>query len=281
MALSDAKPIPLRHLNSKIMRKNLLLTCSLLLAAVFGLRAQGVTTATISGKITDSKGEALPGANVIATHEPSKTTYGSVTLSDGRYIMPAVRVGGPYTIEASFVGYEDVSKTGIELSLGQNFTLDFRLGESSTTLSEIQVSAERDNVLNADRTGASTNIRKEQFERLPTITRSLLDFAALTPQAGSGGGFSFGGRSAQYNNFSIDGATSNNVFGLSALPGGQTNSQPISVDAIQEITVNLAPYDVRQGAFTGAGVNAITRSGTNEFSGSVYGFFRNQDMVGK
>lgn len=263
------------------MRKNLLLTCSLLLAAVFGLRAQGITTSSISGKITDSKGEALPGANVLATHEPSKTTYGSITLSDGRYIMPAVRVGGPYTIRATFVGYEDVTKTGIELSLGQNFTLDFKLGESSTILSEIQVSAERDNVLNADRTGASTNIRKEQFERLPTITRSLLDFAALTPQAGSGGSFSFGGRSSQYNNFSIDGATSNNVFGLSALPGGQTNSQPISVDAIQEITVNLAPYDVRQGAFTGAGVNAITRSGTNEFSGSVYGFFRNQDMVGK
>jgi len=253
------------------------MTVVLALTTLMGLYAQGVTTASISGLVTDKNGQPLPGANVIAIHVPSGTKYGAMTRADGRYNLPAVRIGGPYSVTVSFVGYEDQKSEIDYLSLDQNFTSNFKLGESATELSEIQVTAQKDPVLNSERTGAATSIRREQFERLPTITRSFQDFTALDPRSN---GFSFGGRSNLYNNFTIDGATSNNVFGLSALPGGQANSQPISVDAIQAIQINIAPYDVRQGAFTGAGVNAVTRSGTNEFSGSVYGFYKNQSMVG-
>ncbi|MBS1508880.1 MAG: TonB-dependent receptor [Bacteroidetes bacterium] len=253
------------------------MTVAFALTTIVGLYAQGVTTASISGLVTDKNGEPLPGASVIAIHTPSGTKYGAVSRSDGRYNLPAVRIGGPYTVTVTFVGYED-QKTEIDyLALDQNFTANFKLGESAIQLSEIQVTAQKDAVLNSERTGAATSVRREQFERLPSITRSFQDFTALDPRSN---GFSFGGRSNLFNNFTIDGATSNNVFGLSALPGGQANSQPISVDAIQAIQVNFAPYDVRQGAFTGAGVNAVTRSGTNEFSGSAYGFFKNQSMVG-
>jgi hypothetical protein len=240
---------------------------------------QGVTTGAISGVITDAKGETLPGANVVAVHNPTGTRYATATRADGRYNLPNVRVGGPYTITASFVGYTDQVRENVDVALGQEFTADFTLQDSNVQLSEVQVTATRNAVISADRTGAATNVRREQFERLPTITRSIQDFSALDPRAGRD--FTFGGRSNQYSNFTIDGATSNNVFGLSPLPGGQSNAQPVSVDAIQEISVALAPYDVRQGAFTGAGVNAVTRSGTNEFSGSAYGFYRNQSMVGK
>jgi len=258
------------------MRRNLLMF-TLVLITFAGAWAQGVTTASISGLVTDKDGQPIAGANVIAVHVPSGTKYGIQSRADGRYNLPAVRIGGPYTVTVSFIGYED-QKIDIEyLSLDQNYTANVKLGESVTTLSEIQITAQKDPVLNSERTGAATSVRREQFERLPTITRSFQDFTALDPRSN---GFSFGGRSNLFNNFTIDGATSNNVFGLAALPGGQTNSQPISVDAIQAIQVNFAPYDVRQGSFTGASVNAVTRSGTNEFQGSAYMFYKNQGMVG-
>lgn len=259
--------------------KRILATFTIALGAVIGAFAQGVTTASINGLVTDKNGQPLPGATVTAVHVPSGTKYGVASRSDGRYTLPAVRIGGPYTITVTFVGYEDQKADVDYLGLDQNYTSNFKLGESAVTLSEIQVIAQKDPVLNAERTGAATSVRKEQFERLPTITRSIADFVALDPRSSGGvNQFTFGGRSNLYNNFTIDGATSNNVFGLSALPGGA--SPPISVDAIQAIQINFAPYDVRQGGFTGAGINAVTRSGTNEFSGSVYAFYKNQGMVG-
>ncbi|MDJ1466660.1 carboxypeptidase regulatory-like domain-containing protein [Cytophagaceae bacterium DM2B3-1] len=263
------------------MLKRLLTLSILFLALLAGKEvvAQGITTASISGVVTDTKGEVLPGATVVAVHTPSGTQYAQITRADGRYNFPTARVGGPYTITVTFVGYKEQKQEGVQLSLGQSFTANFKLSDESTQLSEVVVSGAKDPILNSDRTGAATNIRREQFERLPSITRSFQDFSALTPQAGTN--FTFGGRSNQYNNFSIDGSTSNNVFGLSALPGGQSNAQPISVDAIQEINVSVAPYDVRQGAFTGAGINAVTRSGTNEFQGSAYWFYRNESFAGK
>lgn len=262
------------------MRKNLLVVLLLTLATFTKVLAQGVTTASISGLVTDKNGGPIAGANVVAIHVPSGTKYGIPSRVDGRYNLPAVRIGGPYTVTVSFVGYEDQTMEIEYLSLDQNYTANFKLGESLTTLTEIQITAQKDPVLNSERTGAATSVRREQFERLPTITRSFQDFTALDPRASQTNNFSFGGRSNLFNNFTIDGATSNNVFGLSALPGGQTNSQPISVDAIQAVQVNFAPYDVRQGAFTGASVNAVTRSGTNEFQGSAYMFYKNQGMVG-
>lgn len=240
--------------------------------------SQGVTTSSISGVVTDDNGAPLPGATVVAVHTPSGTRYGITTNAAGRYNFPAVRIGGPYDITISFVGYQEAKRQLLSADLGVPASLNIRLAEEGKQLSEVVVTA-RGSIIDAERNGASTNFKRETFERLPTLTRSFQDFSQLTPQAGPG--FSFGGRSNLYNNFSIDGATSNNVFGLSALPGGQSNAQPVSVDAIQEISVQLSPYDVSQGAFTGAGVNAVTRSGTNKLQGSAYYFTKSDQLTGK
>ncbi len=261
-------------------RTTLVLFGSILLALIGGSAAlaQGVTTSSINGVVTDDKGEGLPGATVVAVHTPSGTRYGITTNATGRYTFPAVRIGGPYDITVTFVGYQTAKRQLLSADLGVPAVADFRLTEEGKQLSEVVVTAQG-SIIDADRTGASTNFKRESFERLPTLNRSFQDFSVLTPQAGPG--FSFGGRSNLYNNFSIDGATSNNVFGLSALPGGQSNAQPVSVDAIQEISVQLSPYDVSQGAFTGAGVNAVTRSGTNQLQGSAYYFTKSDKLAGK
>jgi hypothetical protein len=233
----------------------------------------------MSGTITDSKGEVLPGATVIAIHTPTNTQYVAPTNADGRFNIQNMRVGGPYTVRVTFVGFQDYSRSGVNLTLAENFRLDAKLGESTTQLTEVAVTGQQNPVINADRTGAATTIQRQQIERLPTINRSFQELTRLTPQASSGGGFA--GRNNLYNNITIDGAIFNNSFGLSGTIGGQANAQPISLDAIDQIQVSIAPYDVRQGSFTGAGINAVTRSGTNKFSASVYGFYRNQKLVGK
>jgi len=239
--------------------------------------SQGTTTAAMNGVISDKTGMGLPGATVIAVHTPTNTQYVVPTNSDGRFNLQNMRVGGPYTVKVSFVGYRDVQRDGLFLSLGQNLRFDVKLDDASTELSEVTVSGRRDPVMNADHTGAQTTVQREAIERLPTISRSFDDFTRLTPQAN---GQSFGGRNSGYNNVTIDGAIFNNSFGLSSTVGGQANAQPISLDAIDQIQVSIAPFDVRQGSFTGAGINAVTRSGTNKFSGSVYTFYRNQSYVG-
>ena len=242
--------------------------------------SQGATTAAMSGVISDKSGMGLPGATVIAIHTPTNTQYVAPTNSDGRFNIQNMRVGGPYTVRVTFVGYKDLVREGMNLTLGQNLRFDQKMSDATTELSEVTVSGRRDPVINAGRTGASTTVQREQIERLPSLSRSFADFTRLTPQASSANNQSFAGRSGNYNNVTIDGAIFNNSFGLSSTVGGQSNAQPISLDAVQEIQVNLAPYDVRQGSFTGAGINAITRSGTNKFSASVYGFERNEKLVG-
>ncbi|HTJ51678.1 MAG TPA: carboxypeptidase regulatory-like domain-containing protein [Cyclobacteriaceae bacterium] len=260
------------------MRKILLLAFVVLTS--IGARAQGVTTASLSGVITDQKGEALPGATVVAVHQPSGTVYGNASRVDGYYFIPGMRVGGPYTVKTTFVGYKEQVQENVYLQLGQTFQLDFKMLDEGTQLQEVVVSGEKDPVLNSEKIGASSNFNVNQIQNLPSIGRDFRDISRLTPQAG-GSAFSFGGRSNLYNNLTIDGATVNNVFGLNPLPAGQSGATPFGMDAIQEITVSLSPYDVRQGAFTGAGVSAITRSGTNDLSLSVYGFTRNQNLAGK
>ncbi len=260
-------PLRLRHL---------LLLALMLLTARLGW-SQGATTAAMSGVISDKTGTGLPGATVIAVHTPTNTQYVVPTNADGRFNLQNMRVGGPYTIKVSFVGYRDVQRDGVFLSLAQNLRFDVKLDDASTELTEVTVSGRRDPVMNSDHTGASTTVQREAIERLPTISRSFDDFTRLTPQAN---GQSFGGRNSGYNNITVDGAIFNNSFGLSSTVGGQANAQPISLDAIDQIQVSIAPYDVRQGSFTGAGINAVTRSGTNKFSGSVYTFYRNQNYVG-
>ena len=237
-----------------------------------------VTTASITGKVVDKTGEALPGATVQAIHEPSGTQYGIAVLPDGRFNLPNMRVGGPYTIEGRFLGYKPQKYTDVYLSLGQKLTVNFDLESEATALEDVVITASPDEVLNSDRTGAGTNINNEQLKILPTISRSASDIYRLNPASD---GNSFGGRNDQFNNFSLDGSIFNNPFGLdAATPGGQTDAQPISLDAIDQIQVSIAPYDVTQAGFTGASINAVTKSGTNEFHGTVFGFFRNENLTG-
>jgi len=265
-----------KQLKSKTMRRILLLA-TFVLVAIVGAFAQGVTTSSISGFVTDKVGTILPGANIVAVHEPTGTKYGTTSRVDGNFNIPNMRAGGPYSITVTFVGYIEEKLENIQLALGQNLNLRFEISEEATQLGEIVVSATKDRLFDADKTGASTNIRSSQLQRMPTLNRSLLDFTRLTPQSNGG---NFGGRDNRFNNLTIDGAVNNDVFGLAPTPGGQTNTQPISLDAVQEIQVNLAPYDIRQGSFTGAGVNAITRSGTNDLQGSAYYLVRNEKLAG-
>ncbi|MGI4885388.1 MAG: carboxypeptidase regulatory-like domain-containing protein [Janthinobacterium lividum] len=260
----------------KLLRLRHLLLMLLMLTAHLGW-SQGTTTAAMNGVISDKTGMGLPGATVIAVHTPTNTQYVVPTNSDGRFNLQNMRVGGPYTVKVSFVGYRDVQRDGVFLSLGQNLRFDVKLDDASTELTEVTVSGRRDPVMNAGHTGASTTVQRETIERLPTLNRSLNDFTRLTPQAN---GQSFGGRNSGYNNITVDGAIFNNAFGLSPTVGGQAGAQPISLDAIDQIQVSIAPFDVRQGSFTGAGINVVTRSGSNKFSASVYDFYRNQRYVG-
>ena len=210
---------------------------------------------------------------------PTGTPYGTATRENGQFDLLNLRVGGPYELKVSFVGAQTYTASGIQLVLGKTFETRITLTDNAQALDEVVVKGNRDGQINRDRTGAVTNISSTAIRMLPTISRSQEDFTRLTPQAS---GLSFGGRNTLYNNFSLDGSIFNNSFGLdSPTPGGQTNSQPVSLDAIEQIQVSLAPYDVRQGGFTGAGINAVTKSGTNEFKGTVYTYFRNEGLIGK
>ena len=257
-----------------------LLLSSFVLLAVVSVTAQGVTTASMTGVVKDANGEAVPGTNVIATHVPSGTTYGASSRADGYFNLLGMRVGGPYTVKATFIGYKEVVFENLSLQLGQTLVVNFTMIDEATQLSEVVISSAVDPTLNSDKMGSSSNFNVSQIQTLPSIGRDFRDISRLTPQAG-GSDFSFGGRSNKFNNLTIDGATVNNVFGLEPLPAGQSSTTPFSMDAIQEITISLSPYDVRQGNFTGAGISAVTRSGTNDYSGSAYFFFRNQKLAGK
>ncbi|MCC9138109.1 carboxypeptidase regulatory-like domain-containing protein [Pontibacter silvestris] len=255
----------------------------MLLLPVQLLWAQGVTTSSMQGVVTDENGEGLPGASVVAIHTPSGTQYGTSALSDGRYIIPNMRVGGPYTLRISYLGFQDVVINDLSLALGQTLRRDVALNSNTQQLGEVVISGSGNNLLNAERTGAATNVSTEALQSLPTISRSLQDFTRLSPLANTGGnGTQFAGSNNRYNQFAIDGIINNDVFGLSGsgTNGGQTGIQPISLDAIDEIQINIAPYDVRQGGFTGGGINAVTRSGTNNFEGSAYFFGNNENFVG-
>jgi len=249
------------------------------------LLAQGVTTATLDGNVKDKKGEALPGANIIAIHTPTGSQYATLTRSDGRFTIANARVGGPYKVTVTFVGYENLERNDVFLSLGNTTDLDITLTESGTQLEEVVVKAGKGDIINSDRTGAAININANTIQTMvPNISRGLRDFTKLSPLANtSGNGTSFAGANNRYNQFAIDGLVNNDVFGLapSGTNGGQTGIEPVSLDAIEEFQINIAPYDVRQGGFTGGGINAVTRSGTNTVQGSIYYFGNNEGLVGK
>jgi len=257
-----------------------ILFCLVLLFAIKmngKLFAQGVTTATIEGIVVDADGEPLPGANVIAVHEPTGTRNGVSTRNNGRFTLPNLRIGGPYTVTVSFVGFQPQKEEEIFLTLGKTQTIRFRMYEDVAELEDIVVTA-GDEDINENRTGAATTIDNEELQKLPTITRSAQDIYRLSPTSD---GNSFAGRNDQFNNFSLDGSIFNNPFGLdAATPGGQSNAQPVSLDAIDQIQVSVAPYDVTQAGFTGAAVNAVTKSGTNRFRGTAFSYYRTEDLTG-
>ncbi|PCI31364.1 MAG: TonB-dependent receptor [Flavobacteriaceae bacterium] len=260
------------------MKKSILITVCLAVFS-FTIAVAQVTTSELRGTITDSGDMELPGANVIVTHVPTGTKYGTMTLDNGKYYLVNLRVGGPYKVEVSYIGFKTVTKQGIYLQLGEKLKLNVSLVDDASVLSEVVITgSSKESIINSDRTGTSTRIGKEQIKNLPTISRSISDFTRLTPSAD---GNSFGGGNNKMNNLSLDGSIFNNPFGLDGgTPGSQTNAQPISLDAIEQIQIELAPYDVTRSGFTGASINAVTKSGTNQFHGSLFGFFRNESMTG-
>lgn len=244
------------------------------------IMAQGVTTAAFNGLVTDVDNNPVVGATVTAVHTPTGTVYTAVSRMDGLFNIPAVRVGGPYTVTVAMEPFKAQEVTGITLRLGEDRNLKFQLA-LETIAEEVTVIASNP-IISEGRTGAAQNVSTAIIESMPSIGRSFDDFARLAPQvdARGGGAFSAAGKSNRYNDIKIDGAVNNDLFGLgsSGTPGLST---PISLDAVQEFQLVIAPYDVRQGGFTGSSLNAITRSGTNTFAGSAYYFGRNEDFVGK
>ena len=235
-----------------------------------------VTTGSMTGTVRGPNGPVVA-ARVVAVHQPSGTTYQALSRTDGRFLIPAMRVGGPYTVSAVALGFERSSQAGLDVTLGSSTDVPFDLKTAVVTLTGVQVTA-TGGALSSRITGASTTISKEALAAFPTIGRTITDFTRLTPQAS---GSSFAGQDNRLNNITLDGSSFNNAFGLgSGQPGGRTNVSPIPIDAIEQLQVNIAPFDVRQGGFTGAGVNAVTKSGGNEFKGSLYYTTRNQGLVG-
>ena len=257
----------------------MLLTIAILFFHLNNLSAQGATTAALVGKVVDEKGEGLPGASIIALHEPTGTQYGAVSRDDGSYNIVNMRVGGPYKITVSFVGFQENSTSNVWLTVGQELRQNVKLEVNASVLDEVQVISTRGSVINSGRTGSSTTIGNNAITSLPTLNRSLQDFARLDPR--SNGGLSFGGRNSLYNNITVDGAYFNNAFGLQSTIGSQAGAQPVSIDAIDQFQVNIAPYDVRQGLSTGANINIVTKTGTNDISGSVYYFKRDTSLLSK
>lgn len=264
------------------MQKKLQLLLALLVFVVTSAMAQ-ITTSGISGKIS-SNGETVIGATVTATHQPSGTVYRAVTNVDGRYTIQGMRPGGPYKVSISYIGYKDKVFNNVSLNLGESQNLSCSLQEDAKQLQEVVVSGKAG--LNGTKTGAAMSINAQQIADMPSISHSIADVARLNPQLttnGQSGSMSFAGMNNRYNSFQIDGVMNNDVFGLTAngSNGGQAGSQPVSMETIDQIQVNIAPFDVRQGGFTGGAINAVTKSGTNEFHGSGYFYGNNQDLVGR
>jgi len=251
----------------------------LLAVLIFGSPAahgQGSTTSSVRGKVTDSNGEPLPGANVVAVHVPSGTEYGTSTNENGRYRLSNLRVGGPYRITASFVGYQSKREEEVSLELGQALNLSFTLREKTAEMQELEVVGKRTGALSAGRQGVATNISAADIEEQPVMSRSIADVARLTPQAyvvnsnDDGAAISIAGQWNRFNSIYIDGAVTNDVFGLSAqgTPGGQTGASPISLSAVEAMSVDVSPFDVTKSGFVGGAINFTTKSGTNDFEGS-------------
>lgn len=272
------------------MRKIALLA-ALLLAPFCFILAQ-VTTGSITGVVKVPEGKPVAGAVVQATLQSTGSVYSTIAADNGHYTLPNLRVGGPYVVTIKFVGLKDQTFSDVYVSLGAPIVIDVVLTDQENKLNEVVVTSNTGKgVISSQRTGASTYISTRVLQTAPTINRSVQDFARLTPQvkagnnngSGNSTGLSFAGQNNRYNQFSIDGANANDAFGLgsSGTNGGQANVNPISIETIQEMQILLSPYDVTMGGFTGGGINAVTKSGTNTFHGSAYLQYQNQNWVGK
>jgi len=246
---------------------------------------QGTTTGGMNGRVLDNNGGPMPGANVVVVEKETGTQYGTITDDKGYFHIPNMNPGGPYTLNISYVGFATYEEGGIYISLGQTFKKDIKMSTSATTLDAAVVTAQTNAIIDGNRTGTETVVTKEAMDAVPTVGRRVGDFIRLTPQAVAtgGGGISILGTNNRYNAISIDGAVSNDVFGLSAtgMNGGQAGGSAISMDAIDQIQVQLSPFDVRQSGFAGASINAITKRGKNRFDGTVYFFMQNENLSGK
>jgi len=261
------------------MRRSFLLLTFLFLCLGVSVFAQ-VTTAGLSGKVMEASGEPLIGVNIKATHTPTGTIYYTITQSDGGYSFNNLRIGGPYMVEYSYIGYTAEARTGITLSLGEDLKLNIRMREDSQALGEVIIVADRNSIMSGNRTGAQEIITRDKMDKLPTLNRSLTDFTKLTPMSS---GTNFGGVSYRFNNITVDGASFNDSFGLSSSsnPGlGASGTEPISLEALEQVQVMIAPFDVRNGGFTGAGINSVTKSGSNEYHASAYMYTKSPSMMG-
>ena len=260
------------------MRKILLLTV-VLLASVLTAMAQ-VTTSSINGKVV-ADGEEVIGATVTAKHVPSGTVYNAVTNIHGRYTIQGMRVGGPYEVSISYLGYRTEEIKNVQLALGEASTFNVTMQEDSKVLGELVVTGKQ----TIGGAGAATNFSQQQIENAPTVNRNIYDVAKLSPlvNVSKYGGISIAGTNNRYNSFQIDGVVSNDVFGLSSdgTNGSQAGGNPISMDAIEQVQVVASPFDVRQSGFTGGAINAITKSGTNKFTATAFGYYTNEDMYSR
>lgn len=255
------------------MSKKLCSIIALLTLVVSAAMAQ-VTTSGISGKVTSNNEEVI-GAHIQAVHTPSGTKYVAVTNVNGRYSIQGMRTGGPYEVTVTYVGYDTKTVRNITLQLGETYSLNVNMSETATELSNVVVEGIASKFSN-EKMGSVTNISNEEMMSMPNVSRSITDITRLSPYGGNG--MKFAGQDGRTANFTVDGANFNNNFGLSdLLPGG---GSPISIDAIEEIQVVVSPYDVRQTNFIGGGVNAITKSGTNQYKGTAYIFHHNENMRG-
>ena len=246
------------------------------------LAAQGVTTGSIGGIVTNAQKQPVAGASVIAIHEPSGTSYDATTRADGRYFIQNMRVGGPYTVQVVYTGtgaaaFAPQTRENIMVNLGLSTDVNIAT-EAITVAEEVTVSAQIDPVFASTRTGAATSVSRDEIYNLPTVGGRIESVTRMTPQAS---GSSFAGQDNRLNNITVDGSYFNNAFGLgSGQPGGRTDVAPISLESIEQVQVSIAPFDVRQGNFVGAAVNTVTRSGTNQLNGSFYHRFRSDSYVG-
>ncbi len=255
---------------------------ALAVVSAMPLDAQGVTTSAVTGMVTSDAGTPLAGARVSVTDSRTGVTRRVSTNDVGRFYVAHLQPGGPYTIQARILGYRPQTRAGVRLNLGGTEAVSFQLEQTAIELEAIVVTAETDPVFSASRTGTSSTITPDEVSNFPTLGRNVIAFAELSPHVSIvDGGPSIGGQNNRFNNIQIDGAVNNDVFGLAdnGLPGGQVGAKAISLEAIQEFQVLTAPFDVRHSNFSGGLINAVTKSGTNEFHGSAFTFHRNERFV--